>query len=197
MILVGITGVPGSGKTSLSRAIASKCRNIKGLENVELVQEYARRYISKHGEITSIMEQYRLLEKQCEWEDSVLSDKLDIMITDSPVFLGWIYCVGLSKGTSKEIMFFNDIFKKMVKLNYPKPRYNIIFHLNPDLKPVNDGIRLKQHFNKEWREEADIMIKATMMIFKPSHFYVLEQKDFDKRVSTCLEIIKKKLEGKI
>jgi nicotinamide riboside kinase len=196
MIRVGLTGVPGSGKTSLSRAIASKCRSIEGLKNVELVQEYARRYISKHGEVTSVMEQYRLLEKQTEWEDSVSTDKLDIMLTDSPIYLGFIYSAGLPKSNSKEIMFFNDIFKKMVKLNYPKPRYDIIFHLSPDLIPVEDGIRSKLHFDKNWRKEADIMIKATMIIFKPVHFYILEQKDFDKRVNICLEIIKKKLEGK-
>jgi nicotinamide riboside kinase len=205
---IDTTDINGYSRDSVFRVSYSKVYMNAGLKMIFFLSELGAGYYNykfddikkapaKHGEITSIMEQYRLLEKQCEWEDSVLSDKLDIMITDSPVFLGWIYCVGLSKGTSKEIMFFNDIFKKMVKLNYPKPRYNIIFHLNPDLKPVNDGIRLKQHFNKEWREEADIMIKATMMIFKPSHFYVLEQKDFDKRVSTCLEIIKKKLEGKI
>lgn len=68
MIIVGITGVPGAGKTTISRVLAAKCRGIESLSHVELVQEYARRYISKHGEITNIMEQYRILRKQLEWD---------------------------------------------------------------------------------------------------------------------------------
>jgi nicotinamide riboside kinase len=190
MIKIGIVGVPGSGKTTLSRAIASKCRGIEGLKNVELVQEYARRYISKHGDISSILEQYRILKKQEEWENSVFNEKLDIMLTDSPLWLGWIYCCDLPKTNSKEIMFFNDVFKEMVKLNYPKPRYDVIFHLSPDLKPIDDGIRPIQHFDEDWRKEADLMIKATMIIFKPAHFYILEQKELDQRTKFCIETIK-------
>jgi nicotinamide riboside kinase len=196
MIRVGLTGVPGSGKTTLSRAIASKCRGIEGLKHVELVQEYARRYISKHGNISSILEQYRILKKQQEWEDSVTNSDLDILFTDSPIFLGWIYCCNLPKRNSKEIMFFNDVFKEMVKLNYPKPRYDIIFHLSPDLKPVEDGVRSEQHFDESWRKEADIMIKSTMIIFKPAQFYILEHKDLERRTNACIEIIKKHLREK-
>lgn len=196
MLKIGITGVPGAGKTTLSRAIAAKCRGIEGLKHVELVQEYARRYLSKHGNITSILEQYRILKKQQEWEDNVCNDKLDIMLTDSPIFLGFIYTCSLPKRNSKEIMFFNDVFKEMVKLNYPKPRYDIIFHLSPDLNPVDDGVRVEQHFNEEWRKEADIMIKSAMIIFKPAHFYILEKKDLDQRVNSCISIIKKHLQEK-
>jgi len=190
LLKIGLTGVPGAGKTTLSRVLAAKCREIAELKQVELVSEYARRYLSKHGSVDSVLEQYRILEKQCEWEDSVCNAKLDIMITDSPVFLGFIYCVDLPKSNSKEIMFFNDIFKKMVKINYPTPRYDIIFHLSPTLKPVDDGIRAKEHFSDEWRAKADSMIKMTMNIFKPGEFHVIEVQDIDKRVSFCLDTIR-------
>lgn len=189
-IKIGITGVPGAGKTTLSRALAAKCREVPELKNVELVSEYARRYLSKHGTITSVLEQYRILEKQLEWEDSVCNDKLNLMITDSPIFLGFVYCCDLPKSTSKEAMFFNDIFKKMVRINYPEPRYDLIFHLSPSLKPVDDGIRVKEHFNDLWRERADLMIKMTMNIFKPAELHIIDALDLDKRVSFCLDTIK-------
>jgi len=190
MIKIGIVGVPGSGKTTLSRSIAAACRGTEGLSHVELVQEYARRYISKHGKIESIFEQYRILEKQLEWEESVCNEKLDIMITDSPIFLGFIYCCEMSKNDSKEVMFFNDIFKKMVKLNYPKSRYDIIFHLCPDIQPVDDGIRPDQHFNAEWRYKSDLMIKATMNIFKPKQFHIVEPVKLECRTEFCINKIK-------
>ena len=192
MIRVGIVGVPGAGKTTLARAIASRCRSIKGLQHIELVQEYARRYIAKYGNITSIFEQYRILEKQLDWEDSVCNSKLELMITDSPIFLGFNYCIDLPKTNSKEILFFNDIFKKMVKLNYPKARYDLVFHLCPSVKPIDDGIRPEQQFDEAWRTNADIMIRSIMNIFKPVEFYVLEKTRLEDRIKFCLEKIKKR-----
>ena len=66
MIRVGFTGVPGAGKTSTARALVSKLRSIEGFKRVELVQEYARRYISKHGSMTGLWEQYRIINKQVQ-----------------------------------------------------------------------------------------------------------------------------------
>lgn len=191
MVKVGITGVPGAGKTTLSRAIASKCRHLECLKHVELVNEYARRYISKHGPVTSIFEQYRILEKQLEWEDSVCNDKLNLMITDSPVFLGFIYCCEFPKTNSKEIMFFNDVFKKMVKINHPNPRYDMILHLGPTgRKPVDDGVRKSDHLDDIWRAKADTMIRATMEIFKPKVLIEVPYEDLECATDWCINKIK-------
>jgi hypothetical protein len=139
------------------------------------------------------MEQFRVLEKQLDWENSICTDKLDIMLTDSPIFLGFLYCCQLPKIDPKEIMFFNDIFKKMVKLNYPTPRYDIIFHLDTSLKPVDDGVREKKQFEDVWREKADTMIRAMMEIFKPKQFIPVGTTSMDKRTEFCLKQIRNSL----
>jgi len=184
MIRIGLSGIPGSGKTTSTRAISSK------LKNVEVVSEYARRYISKHGNINSIYEQFRILQKQLDWENSVTNDKLKYLITDSPIFLGFIYCSELPKRDSKEIMFFIDTFKQLVKLNFPIPRYDLIIHLNPSKSPVNDGIRAEHQFNSEWRNKTNNLILSTYNIFPPKKLVIIDKYDIDEIVEKSLEIIK-------
>lgn len=112
MLKVGFIGVPGAGKTSTARGLAALCRRNDKLSKVELVSEYARRYITKQGPIDTITDQFRIIEKQLEWEESI-APETDLMITDSPIHLGFLYALELRKlDNPKDIMYLNDIFKK-------------------------------------------------------------------------------------
>lgn len=194
MIKVGFTGVPGAGKTSTARALVAKLRTIESLKRAELVQEYARRYIGKHGPMEALWEQYRITGKQIEWEDSIPTDKLDIMITDSPIFLGFIYAVDFEKKNHKDIMVYNDIFKLLTRLNFPEPRYDIIFHLPPKLNPVDDGVRAAHHLEPKWRKEMDEMILASLKIFPPKVLIELGSLTLEERLDECTGILKEYLE---
>ena len=194
MIRVGVTGVPGSGKTTLARALASTCRGEYTTSRVELVSEYARRYISKHGQVESMWEQYRILQKQIEWEDSVINDKLDLLITDSPVFLGFLYCNALPRNNSKDIMCWNDVFKAMSKLNFPTCRYDIVFHLAPVLSPVDDGLRAPEQLLESWREQKNSeIITITKDIFPPKRWILIDDANQATRIEKCINSIKEEL----
>lgn len=189
MIRVGFVGVPGSGKTTLARAVAAACRAEDKLRNVELVSEYARRYISKHGPVKHLWEQVRIMSKQIEWEDSV--GNADIIICDSPVHIGFIYSLDLyNSSDKKQVMLMNDVYKMLNKENNPM-RYNIIFHLDPILKPIKDGIRLDLHFNETWRKEKNEVIRVTFReIFKPRIYHVIIEESLASRVKESLNKIK-------
>lgn len=191
MIKVGFIGVPGSGKTSTSRAIAAACRRHPQLKNVELVSEYARRYIAKYKSISHIWEQFRIMQKQVEWENSASYDDLDLLITDSPVFNSFAYCIDLRAGRdleSKDIMIMNDMFKESMRLNDPI-RYDMIFHLSPSLKPVNDGIRPQSNFDDDWRMVMDRRFQVVYEIFQPKFFIDVTETDLSKRVEFCIKHI--------
>lgn len=191
MIRIGIIGVPGAGKTSLARSVTSACRRIPELKRIELVSEYARRYISKHGLVEAIWEQYRIMEKQLEWEDSIPQEKTDLIITDSPVHLGFLYACDLLTNKPKDIMVYNDIFKKLSKLNEGKPRYNIIFHLPPTVKPVDDGVRAPEHLDDKWREEHDIKLKFIFdTLFKPTQMVTVHPVAMDFRTNFVINSLK-------
>lgn len=184
MIRVGFTGVPGAGKTSTARAVAAMCRKETGFKNIELVSEYARRYISKYGAIETLWDQYWILQKQLDWEDKV-GKEVDLVITDSPIYLGFLYCLGLRDNTQKDTMLFNEIFTQMNTLNFPK-RYDIVFHLPPKLKPVDDGIRSSHHFDDCWREKADKELRFIHNIFSPKVVVVIEEENIQDRINVCL-----------
>lgn len=193
MIRVGFIGTPGSGKTSTARALASQCRRIQTLNNVEIVSEYARRYISKHGSIDFLWEQYRILHKQLEWETSVENDNLDLLITDSPIFVGFAYCLDLREKiecSKKEDMVLKDLFSDMIRLNNPI-RYDIIFHIPPVLQPIDDGVRPKSNFDDNWRSRMDNRLKVVFDIFGPKELITIEQEDLQSRVNVCIEHISK------
>jgi nicotinamide riboside kinase len=192
MLKVGYIGVPGSGKTTTARALAGTIRNHTNLKTVELVAEYARIYIHKYG-IDSISDQIRIMHKQIAEENNFPST-IDIMITDSPIFLGLGYAFELrQEGNPKDTLALNDMFVEMNRLN-EVPRYDIIFHLPPVLTPVKDGIRPNLHFQKEWREEADKRLLSTFYQFKPRKLVTLNSVDVDTRVTESITHIKNYLQ---
>ena len=60
---IGFVGVPGSGKSSVARGLAA--RGYEKLKKVELVSEYARRFISKYGTIDQVVRNKRCFHIVC------------------------------------------------------------------------------------------------------------------------------------
>jgi len=191
MIKIGFAGCPGTGKTSTSRALASFLRRTENFKKVELVPEYARRYLSKFN-IEHMWEQLRIFEKQLEWEDSVPTESLDLLITDAPIFAGWTYALEMKNPTdAKENMLMNDLFKKMNRANCPKLRYDIIFYLPPVLEAVKDGVRPETNFDPAWRSMMDFRLRNTFDIFPPIHFVEINAVDMKERVDECIAFLEK------
>lgn len=190
MYRIGFAGVPGSGKSTLARAVSAQLRSSR-FSKVELVSEYARRHISKYGKIESLSEQYRVTEKQINWENSVPVSSTDLLITDSPIFLGFLYALNLRDSSSvKDTMYLNDFYKLLNKCNI-NYRYDIIFFLPPVLKPVKDGVRPDLHFNEDWRTEASSGIEAIFKLFPPKHFMQINETALEKRVVESVDYIEK------
>lgn len=186
---VGFVGVPGAGKTSTARALSAFCRGNE-FKRVELVSEYARRFISKYGQMEHLAEQYRITEKQIEWEDTVPKDETDLLITDSPIFLGFLYALEYRNMEKvKDSMYINDLFKRLNKANIGY-RYDLIFFLPPVLEPVKDGVRPDLHFDPNWRNQASDRIKQIFQLFPPKNFVILKEETIEKRVEECIKYMK-------
>ena len=188
---IGFVGVPGSGKSSVARGVAAQSYNRIG--RVELVAEYARRFLIKYGAVTNVSDQYKILSKQMEWEDAIPTNDTDVMISDSPIHMGFLYVMEMRDvNNEKDTMYTNDIFKRMSKLNCPH-RYDIIFHLPPLWKPTEDGVRPQQQFEDAWRNEADLKIQFIFKLFPPRHFVTLVSGTLEERIEECFQYCKQYL----
>lgn len=186
MKIIGFVGVPGSGKSSIARGIAARAYNKIG--RVELIAEYARRFLSKYGPVTNVSDQYKILQKQLEWKDVLPKSEIDVAITESPVHMGFLYAMELRNNENiKDTMYINNIFKRMNKVNCP-PRYDIIFHLPPIWIPSKDGVRPEKHFDKRWRIESDNIIQFIFKLFPPKNFITITSETLEDRIIECLQI---------
>lgn len=187
MIRIGFIGVPGAGKTTTSRAVAGYIRTHTRYKTIELVDEYARRFIIKYG-IDHLQDQVRIMNKQAGEEDK-FPLTTDVLITDSPVFLGFGYAIQMrEEGNPKHTMILNDIYKEMNKMN-EVPRYDIIFHLPPTHTPVKDGVRGEEQFNPEWRTKMDTKLLSIFHIFPPRKLITIQSDSLDDRVKECMRHI--------
>ena len=194
MIKIGFSGIPCTGKTSAARAFAIAARELEGISKIELVSEYARSYISKHKSIEHIWEQYRIINKQSRWENSQ-PDSVDLIVTDSPLQLAFLYACDAHTPDSKNDMVLSDIFKLILEESTARP-YDIVFHLPPFAIPLEaDGVRPPLHLQPEWRKESDDFIRSSFKQFKPRNFFIVEEDTIDARVEFCIDKLKGLLHG--
>lgn len=191
MIRVGFSGLPGVGKTSIARGVVSK---LAPDCNVELINEYARRYITKYGFPEELWEQIRITENQLDWENSV-APETEVVVTDSPVFLGLVFALTFERKSIKDDMLLGDLFKKLINMNRQN-QYDLIIHISENREVKDDGIRPALHLDPKWRKNTEHLIISTIQTFQPKRWIILKEEDYDKRVLESILHIDKELRKK-
>jgi nicotinamide riboside kinase len=191
MIKIGFAGIPGTGKTTQTQSLFNEL----SLEStVGIVKEYARDYISKHGIMENIWEEYKIFDTQLAWEEQIIKSDVEFLVTDSPLPLIYLYSTLMHKiNNEKDDMVLQDIFKRQLKVNNPV-RYDIIFYcpdvLHNDLTVLDDNVRRIEQLDKSWRKEHDEFCKVLFNMFPPKKFHILESLSVSARSTECLLIIK-------
>lgn len=187
MLRIGYIGIPGCGKTTTARALAASCSRIAALQRIELISEFARHYLSKY-KIESLSDQYFITQSQIGMERNIRQQDTDIMITDSPVPLGFIYALDLRTDSPKDTMYLNEIFR-LINEEISLHPYDLIFYLPPVIRPVEDGIRDEAHLSEAWREKATQRILNAFDVFRPKKFITITSTKISDRVEESVKHI--------
>lgn len=111
MLVVNLFGAPGSGKSTGAARIFSNLK-MKGI-NVELVTEYAKDKVWEENKAV-FNDQLYIFGKQ-NFRLSRLKDKVDVIVTDSPIFLSILYNKTYTNTFNKLV---EETFKSYNNLNF-------------------------------------------------------------------------------
>ena len=132
----GFIGPPSSRKSTLARAVSAKLKANK--VDAEYVPEYATHFIREFSPIVDIGEQYFVTDKQIEFENRI--KKVDCLISDSPLLLGWIYSALFYRDLEpKHKEMYYNLMNKIAKNAYYTKLFVLPPRENPDPSPARDG----------------------------------------------------------
>lgn len=186
---IAIAGGPGSGKTSLSRALTNYLYCNRGL-NVQYVSEFARDLINDIISVTGkyvpqISDQILIFEGQIERE-LLISKNVDYFVTDSPVFLPLIFTRQNIKCYQDGLVYENLYNKFHLQMNHLY-KYDHIFFINHEKKYLKDGTRIQ---TEEEAKDIGKKIKGFMDFHDIKYHEVFGT--IDERIVECIKIIGEK-----
>ena len=204
MIKVAFTGAPDSGKTTLAKMVSARL-NLQGYVP-SYVHEFARDYITKYGiRPNTVAEQFYVLHVQERREREMCSNSTQIMYTDCPIVLSYIYAIDLVED-AKDLEMLAELYEETLlllgnnnsctglrdSLRLSNPRYDLIFMLRPFRETVKDDVRAQ-----DWDRigKLDRQIKAFLDLHGIEHIE-LTSTDMEQRIADVEKAIKEKLNGR-
>ena len=137
MLVVNLFGAPGAGKSTGAAYIFSRLKML-GI-NAELVTEFAKDKVWENNQ-EALSNQTYMFGKQC-YRISRCADKVDVIVTDSPLLLSALYNNSELLGES-----FNDLVAKVSK------SYDSVNYFIERVKPYNQAGRLQNE------RESDLLV---------------------------------------
>ncbi len=167
-IVVNLFAGPGAGKSTTAAGIFFQLK-LEGIE-CELVREYAKDVVweGRHNLLTDEGQLY-LFAKQLKRMADV-KDKVDVIVTDSPLLLSRVYGANLSKS------FYDLVGEEFDKFE------NLNFFIERD-KPYNSNGRMQTEFQAK---QIDIAIRHLIAPYASSSWNILGNAQAPDRIITIL-----------
>lgn len=179
---IGFIGGPGSGKSTAAAMLFSKLK-LEGY-SIELVNEYAKRWAYEHRQIKKY-DQILFLGKQCQYEYNALKGGSKYIITDSPLFLTYVYTQLASKGDSQLL----DGVKKII-LEFEQDFPAVYFFLKRNAKLY---VSVGRYQTYEEAVRLDNLIKENFyeIFSNDKQFIEIDYNSYDEMLDNCKQYLNK------
>lgn len=158
-------GAPGCGKSTVSAELFVALKKLG--KNAELVPEWVRRDIMKHGSMTNVFEQYRYLMHNKKEED-FFPTNVEYIIQDGGILLGYFYAAVYStKKDKKERLVLQDLYDALLDTLY-SGQYDYIYFL-PNDKVISSGANIDDGTRYQTPHETQVLESYMWLIFTEIH----------------------------
>lgn len=136
-------------------------------KNTELVQERVRREIMVHGAMTSVLEQYRILNIHRREEENFPS-QIEYLISDSGTLSSYFYAAIYATNVDpKERLVIQDMYEALLEDLYSK-KYDYIYFL-PRIYTDQAGLSFRDGVRFQTDDELHIIETYMNLIFTKIH----------------------------
>lgn len=158
-------GAPGCGKSTVSADLFVSLKKLG--KNAELVPEWVRRDIMKHGSMSNVFEQYRYLVHNRR-EEAHFPVNVEYIVQDGGILLGYFYAAVYStKKDKKERLVLHDLYEDLVDTLYSGHYDRIYFLPRAPIEKAgglfNDGTRFQTV------HETEVLENYMKLIFTEIH----------------------------
>jgi len=166
---INLFGGPGTGKSTMAAGLFYELKSLSNKNNhnkqYELVREYVKNW-AWEGRKISGYDQFYIFSKQLRAEEICLKNGVDVIVTDSPLALSYMYTVTYNLEARSEIRNATLAFEKQY------PSLNVML-VRDDNKPYNSKGRFQ---TLEEARQLDLMSRLTL---KNLEFPYIEVTSFD------------------
>lgn len=159
-------GAPGCGKSTLAADLFVALK--KHGKNAELVPEWVRRDIMKHGIMTNVMEQYRYFIHNLR-EENHFPENVEYIIQDAGVLVGYFYAAVYSTAKDqKERLVIQDLYEALLDSLY-SGKYDRIYFL-PRAAVKDTGVSADDGTRYQSDADAQVLEDYMRLIFTRIHY---------------------------
>lgn len=170
MLVVNLYGGPGTGKSTNAAFVFAKLKSLG--YNAEIVTEYAKDLTWEERKFALQVQPYVLGKQLMRLER--LRDKVEVVVTDSPILLAAIYGEGYGPTWMQFIKEVHESFKTL----------DVFLRRNPEAHPYNPKGRWQTE-----NEAMDLDFRIQMMLDNwVDQYYEVKVDDDDKTATTITKL---------
>lgn len=188
MMKIGFIGAPGVGKTTMASGLFHELKACG--YNAEFVDEYIRGEIKSGWYVKTVSDNIRVFIEQ---QDLEVKCHCDIMVTDSPIFLPFVYGLRVFDGSEHEKRNLFTLYELFLN---SLDNYDMLFFLESSREYIHDGVRQQ---SADEAKQVSEHVKSLLDMHNVNYQIIKidDENSFSNHISTIMAGIESQFKGRM